>query len=77
MMYSVLEQHVDGSWWYHTGMTESTEKAAEEHFNRVFWFDKNRPHKVVAHTKPFPQKDLSSFDCKFFGYGGITEYELE
>lgn len=28
-MISILEQHVDGSWWYHPGETFDTMEAAE------------------------------------------------
>ena len=76
-MYSVLEQHNDGSWWYHPKFTHDTEKDAEEYFKKAFWWDLDRPHKIVEHTKPFPQKTISSFDCVHFGFGGIEEFVLE
>lgn len=76
-MYSVLEQHNGGSWWYHPGFTHDSYKEAEEHFEKSFWWDKSRPHRIIEHTKPFPQRTLCTFDFVSFGFGGVEEFVLE
>ena len=35
-MYSLLEQHKDGSWWYHPGDTFETEAEVEQCFQETF-----------------------------------------
>ena len=54
-MFSLLEQHNDGSWWYHPGCTYNTREEAEERFKKSFWWDLTRPHFVFEHTEPLPQ----------------------
>ena len=56
MMYSLIERHLDGSWWYHPGHTFDTPEEAEECFKRSFWWDLERPHKVIEHAEPLFQK---------------------
>ena len=36
MLYSLLEQHKDGSWWYHPGFTFDTPEEAEQCFRENF-----------------------------------------
>lgn len=55
-MYSLLEQHKDGSWWYHPGDTFDTRMAVYERFHSRFWWDPERPHKVFEHDKPLFQE---------------------
>lgn len=54
-MYSLLEQHTDGSLWYHPGFTFDTQEEAEAFFPKAFWWDLDRPHCVFEHDKPLPQ----------------------
>ena len=77
-MYSLLEQHNDGSWWYHPRCTYETEEKAEEGFRKEFWWDLERPHKIIQHNKPFPQGySRCTRDFIHFGFGGIIDFELE
>ena len=80
-MYSVLEQHTDGSWWYHPGNTfETQEEAASEgwdHYGSGCYLTP-RPYKVIEHTKPFPQDlDRCSFDCVHFNFAGGYLFSLK
>ena len=77
-MYSFLEQHKDGSWWYHPGCTYETEEEAEEEFKKKFWWDLDRPHKVISHSTPFPQ-DISrnSKDMIHFNFAGGKHFTLK
>ena len=74
MIYSVLEQHLNGSWWYHPGMSYNTREAAEERAREF----PDRPTKVIKHEQPMPQ-DVSrySFDCKHFDFAGGWEFTLK
>ena len=71
-MYSLLEQHNDGSWWYHPGKTYDTPERVEEAFKKSFWYDLDRPHRVFEHTEPLYQ-DFSTCtrNFKVFEFGGI------
>lgn len=71
-MYSLLEQHNDGSWWYHPGDTFDTEAEVEECFRETFGhFDPDRPHMAFNHQEPMFQEhatcttDFNTFE--FFG----------
>ena len=80
-MFSILEQHNDGSWWYHIGKTYDTRDEAETKGHELFGgesFLKPRPYKVIEHTKPFPQ-DMArcSFDCVHFHFAGGYQFSLE
>lgn len=71
-MYSLLERHVDGSWWYHPGMTYDTREECEKRFKRSFWWDLGRQHTVLEHTQPLPQQSCCTWDFKTFeAYGEI------
>ena len=54
--FSVIEQHFDGCWWYHPRLTFDSKENAEEGFKKHFWWDLERPHKIIEHIEPFPQK---------------------
>ena len=70
-MYSLLEQHNDGSWWYHPGCTTDKKEEAEELFRKMFWWDLDRPHTVIEHKLPLPQ-DISrcTRDFKTYDFAG-------
>ena len=75
-MYSLLERHIDGPWWYHPGMTFNTAKQARDAFKRRFWWDLSRVHKVFKHQKPLPQAyDSYTTDFKTFYFGGIAVWK--
>lgn len=71
-MFSILERHNDGSWWYHPGMTFGTPEECEERFRSSFWWDLDRPHKVIEHSVPLPKETCYTFDFKTFEFGGIA-----
>ena len=79
-MFSILEQHNDGSWWYHPGNTfETQEEAAIEGWN-VYGsgcYLTPRDYKIIEHQKPFPQ-DMArcSFDCVRFSFAGGYLFSL-
>lgn len=73
VMYSLLEQHNDGSWWYHPGNTYNSPEEAEEAFKKIFWWDLDRPHKVIKHTGPLFQEHSScTKDFNTFEFAGLT-----
>ena len=80
-MFSILEQHSNGSWWYHPGDTFGTqEEAAIEGWN-VYGSGAcltPRDYKIIEHQKPFPQ-DMArcSFDCVHFDFAGGYHFSLE
>ena len=77
-MYSLLEQHNDRSWWYHPGCTYKTEKEAEEAFKKRFWWDLERPYKIISHSIAFPQ-DFSrcTFDMVHYNFAGGNHFILK
>lgn len=73
MLYSLLEQHKDGSWWYHPGFTFNSPEEVEEFFKKHF--DDSRPHMVFEHEEPMFQKhSTSSYDLKTFDFGGLIHW---
>lgn len=80
-MFSILEQHTDGSWWYHPGDTFVTRDEAETEGQKFYGSGDHltpRPYKVIEHQKPFPQ-DMArcSFDCVHFSLAGGWNFSLE
>ena len=71
-MFSLLEQHKDGSWWYHPGDTFDTEAEVEQRFQETFGrFAPDRPHMAFEHTEPMCQELATcTFDFKTFHFGG-------
>ena len=67
--YDYLEQHQDGSYWYH-GMlgdiNNETKEQAENAFKEHFNFDLERPHVIIEHTYIFPDITLFTKDFKVF-----------
>lgn len=72
-MFSLLEQHMDGSWWYHPGDTFDTEAEVERCFQRNYGhWSPGRPHKAFKHAEPLYQGHATcTFDFKVFEFGGI------
>lgn len=69
MLYSLLEQHTDGSWWYHRETYTNQEEAKEaEKWRKDHYGD--RPWRIFKHTVALPQKTLYTFDFQVF-------YELD
>lgn len=66
MIYSVLEQHIDGSWWFHIGASSNTIEAAEKWATDRPWMLETRPMCIVKHLFPFPQKTLFSYSLDGF-----------
>ena len=73
-MYSLLEQHIDGSWWYHPGDTFETEEEVENAFRKRFWWDLERPHRSFKHDKPLLQEHSTCLmrNGEAFGFGGMV-----
>ena len=65
MFYSLLEQHIDGKWWYHR-KTFTTRAEAEEMLPRWIWWDPDRPKKIIEHETPLPAATLYTTDCRTF-----------
>ena len=67
--YDYLEQHQDGSYWYH-GMFDDVNNdnraQAENAFKEHFDFDLERPHVIIEHTCIFPDITLFTKDFKVF-----------
>lgn len=52
-MFSALEQHTDGAWWYH-GNTFDTKEEAETFVSKWIWWDQDRPKMIFEHEKALP-----------------------
>ena len=78
-MFSLLEQHVDGSWWYHPGDTFETEAEVEQCFQEgIGRFDPDRPHQAFEHQEPLCQeRSTCTFDFKTFMWGGMIFWPAE
>lgn len=78
MLYSLIEQHKDGSWWYHPGDTFNTPEEVEACFKESYWQDLERPHMVFEHEEPMYQEHSTcSFDLKKFDFGGFVYWPKE
>lgn len=77
MLYSVLEQHLDGSWWYHPWVgTYKTKEEAEASFHKHF--DDGRPHLLYEHMKPLFQRfSTCTHDFVNFEFGGKIMWTKE
>lgn len=75
-MFSLLEQHKDGSWWYHPGATFETEEEVEKYFQETFGtYDPDRPHMTFEHDEPmFQEYSTCTFDFKTFHFGGMIHW---
>jgi hypothetical protein len=75
-MFSLLEQHIDGTWWYHPGTTFNTPEEVDGAFKRIFWWDLSRPHMVFEHKTPLYQKySTCTLDFKKFSHLGVVVWE--
>lgn len=74
LKYIYVEQHTNGDWWYHPRKEGyyRTKRLAEKSFRRSFWWDLDRPHKILEVNNKFPigyQGDYNSWyshDCQTF-----------
>lgn len=74
-MFSVLEQHIDGSWWYHPGYSFHTEEEAKQRAEEFSKNHDNRITKVFEHTEPMFQKySTCTRDFEIFEFQGIVEW---
>lgn len=75
-MFSLLEQHRDGSWWYHPGDTFDTAEEVEQCFQEKYGHnDPERPHKIFEHDEPmFQEYSTCTFDFKTFWFGGMVHW---
>lgn len=70
MIYSLLEQHYDGSWWYHKGASYDTlDRALIAIPNYIKW-DETRGKVIFCHDEPLPQRSCYTFDFKNFAFCG-------
>lgn len=80
-MYSVLEQHTDGCWWYHRGETYETKKEADDRGRELYGsgrYLKPRPYVTLEHKKPFPQDiDRCTRDFVNFNFAGGYLFSLK
>ena len=75
-MFSLLEQHTDGAWWYHPGLTFNSPEEVEAAFKSHFWWDLSRPHMVFEHKTPLYQTyPTSTRDFKTFNLFGLIVWE--
>lgn len=75
MIYSVLEQHIDGAWWYHPGYSYDTEEKAKQEADAFSKRFDNRPTMVFSHEAPLPQKHSTcTRNFKTFGIAGGVEW---
>jgi len=70
MKYSLLEQHNDGSWWYH-GNTFDTWGEADDYRRRWIWWDEKRNKQIIGHDDDLPKETLYTYDLNhFYTVGG-------
>ena len=76
MYYSLLEQHKDGAWWYHPGLTVNKAEMVEEVFKNRYI---DRPTKIIHHETPLYQTASTyTRDMKhFYGIDGILKSIIE
>lgn len=75
-MVSIVEQHKDGSWWYHPGQTWDSREEAEEGYKK-FWgkYHPERPVQFFEHDEPMYQRCATcTFDFKVFHFGGMIRW---
>ena len=79
MIYSVLEQHTDGRWWYHGArFSHLTREDAEAQAVTEFVYQP-RPTHIIVYTEPLPNETRFTRDFKDFypaGCGGMDEYKF-
>lgn len=65
MKYSLLEQHIDGSWWYH-GHTFDRWYEAADFRRRWIWWDEKRNKRIIGHDDELPRETLYTCDFQKF-----------
>ena len=73
--YSVLEEHVGPSWWYHKNWTFDTREKAEEFAKKFSESFNNRPTMIYEHDKPLPNETLEYLDNNTFGFAGLIRWK--
>lgn len=73
-LYSVLEQHLDGTWWYHPRYTFSTREEAEKEAQEFSERMDNRPTMIFEHTEPMFQEYSTALYGDVFHFGGMIEW---
>ena len=71
-MYSILEQHTNGEWWYHPGASADTMEEAEKWATDRYWMMETRPVCLVEHRFPFPDLTLHSYSLDGFAEVGTN-----
>lgn len=73
-LYSVLEQHTDGSWWYHIGETYARGSVAIRQARSYT----DRCTCVICHTSQIPQDtDRCTSDFMHFHFHGGFEFTMD
>lgn len=70
MLYSCLERHVGGSYWYH-GDTFQTREQAETFIAEWIPWDPDREKRIIEHEKLLPNETCYTFDFHTFESFGI------
>lgn len=70
MYYSVVEQHVDGSWWYHRKTFETKEEALEYAQGALGWRDSRQI--VFEHSTKLPDETLWTRNFQDFYWAGSS-----
>lgn len=70
MYYSVVEQHIDGSWWYHRKTFETKEEALEYSSVALGWRDSRQI--VFEHTNKLPDQTLWTRNFEEFLWVGSS-----
>lgn len=76
--YSWLEQHIDGSWWYHPGYTFNTRKKAESDLQKATSWLGDRPTRIFEHDELLPQDFATyTFNFRVFEFGGTIQWPMK
>lgn len=70
MYYSVVEQHVDGSWWYHRETFETKEEALKYAQGALGWRDSRQM--VLEHSTKLPDETLWTRNFQDFYWPGSS-----
>ena len=75
-LFSLLEQHKNGAWWYHPGDTFNTPEEVEERFIEEFFImSPDRPYKVFEHSEHLPQEFATcTYDFNTFEFLGVIHW---
>ena len=73
MLFSCIERHDDGSFWFH-GDTFNTRKQAETFMAGWIPWDPEREKRIIEHETPITTHygNCYTFDFHTFEFGGIT-----